>query len=60
MVRTYWLVPVFYEASGVLDLQPIARDHLEAMSSPCFGAGTFYREPVRAPTSYPVGTQNFS
>jgi hypothetical protein len=25
MVRTYWLVPVFYEASGVLDLQPFAR-----------------------------------
>jgi hypothetical protein len=23
MVRTYWLVPVFYEASGVLDLQPV-------------------------------------
>ncbi len=31
MVRTYWLVPVFYEASGVLDLQPFARvDHVEA------------------------------
>ena len=26
MVRTYWLVPVFNEASGNLDLQPIARD----------------------------------
>jgi hypothetical protein len=25
MVRTYWLVPVFYEASGHLDLQPFAR-----------------------------------
>jgi hypothetical protein len=25
MVRTYWLVPVFYEASGNLDLQPFAR-----------------------------------
>jgi hypothetical protein len=31
MVRTYWLVPVFYEASGNLDLQPFARtDHVEA------------------------------
>ena len=31
MVRTYWLVPVFYEASGNLDLQPSARiDHVEA------------------------------
>ena len=25
MVRTYWLVPVFNEASGNLDLQPFAR-----------------------------------
>ena len=31
MVRTYWLVPVFYEASGNLDLQPFARiDQIEA------------------------------
>ncbi len=31
MVRTYWLVPVFCEASGNLDLQPFARfDHVEA------------------------------
>jgi hypothetical protein len=31
MVRTYWLVPVFNEASGNLDLQPFARtDHVEA------------------------------
>ena len=31
MVRTYWLVPVFYEASGNLGLQPFARcDHVEA------------------------------
>jgi hypothetical protein len=31
MVRTYWLVPVFNEASGNLDLQPLARiDHVEA------------------------------
>jgi hypothetical protein len=31
MVRTYWLVPVFHEASGNLDLQPFARiDQVEA------------------------------
>jgi dihydrolipoamide dehydrogenase len=31
MVRTYWLVPVFYEASGNLGLQPFARtDRIEA------------------------------
>jgi pyruvate/2-oxoglutarate dehydrogenase complex dihydrolipoamide dehydrogenase (E3) component len=31
MVRTYWLVPVFNEASGHLGLQPFARvDHVEA------------------------------
>src|ERR1044072_146239 len=45
MVRTYWLVPVFYEASGHLDLQPFARtDHVEAcrphaMSVRLYGAG---------------------
>ena len=27
MVRTYWLVPVFYEASGNLGLQPFARNN---------------------------------
>jgi hypothetical protein len=31
MVRTYWLVPVFNEASDHLDLQPFARtDQVEA------------------------------
>lgn len=31
MVRTYWFLPVFHEASGNLDLQPFARiDHVEA------------------------------
>jgi hypothetical protein len=31
MVRTYWLVPGFNEASGNLDLQPFARiDQIEA------------------------------
>jgi hypothetical protein len=48
MVRTYWLVPVFYEASGHLDLQPFARiDQIEACrpramsASNCTGWGTF-------------------
>ena len=27
MVRTYWLVPVFNEASGNLGLQPFARNN---------------------------------
>jgi hypothetical protein len=36
MVRTYWFVPVFNEASGNLDLQPFARvDHVEACRPPC-------------------------
>jgi hypothetical protein len=31
MVRTYWFLPGFNEASGNLDLQPFARtDHVEA------------------------------
>ena len=31
MVRTYWFLPIFYEAIGVLDLQPSARtDRVEA------------------------------
>jgi hypothetical protein len=48
MVRTYWLVPVFYEASGHLDLQPFARiDQIEACrpramsASDCTASGTF-------------------
>ncbi len=45
MVRTYWLVPGFNEASGNLDLQPFARtDHVEAcrpraMCSDCTESG---------------------
>ena len=31
MVRTYWFLPIFYEAIGILDLQPSARtDRVEA------------------------------
>jgi pyruvate/2-oxoglutarate dehydrogenase complex dihydrolipoamide dehydrogenase (E3) component len=46
MVRTYWLVPVFNEASGNLDLQPFARiDQIEAcrpraMCFQLYGLGT--------------------
>ena len=37
MVRTYWLVPVFNEASGNLDLQPDRTDdQIEAKSPPCY------------------------
>jgi hypothetical protein len=37
MVRTYWLVPVFNEASGNLDLQPDRTDdQIEAESPPCY------------------------
>jgi hypothetical protein len=45
MVRTYWFLPVFYEASGNLDLQPFARtDRVEAcrpraMSHRLYAAG---------------------
>jgi len=45
MVRTYWLVPGFNEASGNLDLQPFARiDQIEAcrphaMCVPLYAAG---------------------
>jgi len=35
MVRTYWLVPVFNEASGNLDLQPDRTDdQIEANFAP--------------------------
>ena len=31
MVRTYWFLPIFYEAIDILDLQPSARtDRVEA------------------------------
>jgi hypothetical protein len=37
MVRTYWLVPVFNEASGNLDLQPDRTDdQVESNSAPCY------------------------
>jgi hypothetical protein len=36
MVRTYWLVPVFNEASGNLDLQLSARRPDRCLSAPCY------------------------
>jgi hypothetical protein len=43
MVRTYWLVPVFNEASGNLDLQPDRTDdQIEAESPPCYVCPRFY------------------
>src|SRR6478672_1018340 len=45
MVRTYWFLPVFNEASGNLDLQPFARvDHVvgcrpRAMCMELYGVG---------------------
>jgi hypothetical protein len=43
MVRTYWFVPVFNEASGNLDLQPFARvDHVEACRPRAWNAVQLY------------------
>ncbi len=40
MVRTYWLVPVFNEASGNLDLQPDRTDdQIESNFGPVLCAG---------------------
>jgi uncharacterized cupin superfamily protein len=51
MVRTYWFVPVFYEASGNLDLQPSARyDHVEACRprAMCIYDGSATKRTVKA------------
>ena len=43
MVRTYWFVPGFNEASGNLDLQPFARvDHVEACRPRAWNALRLY------------------
>jgi hypothetical protein len=40
MVRTYWLVQVFNEASWNLDLQPDRTDdQVESNSAPCYVKG---------------------
>jgi hypothetical protein len=36
MVRTYWLVQVFYEASWNLDLQLSAQQPNRCLSAPCY------------------------
>lgn len=38
MVRTYWFLPIFYEAIGVLDLQPSARTTASKPVVPTVGA----------------------
>ena len=44
MVRTYWFVLGFNEASSNLDLQPFARvDHVEACRPRAWNALAFYR-----------------
>ena len=50
MVRTYWLVPGFNEASGNLDLQPFARtDHVEACRPRAMSASDCTVPRVRMP-----------
>jgi hypothetical protein len=49
MVRTYWLVPVFNEASGNLDLQLSARRPNRCLSAPC------YVQEILAPGSHRPG-----
>ncbi len=52
MVRTYWLVPVFYEASGNLDLQPDRTDdQIEAESPPCYVPAFYLLRCPRLPFS---------
>jgi hypothetical protein len=47
MVRTYWLVPVFNEASGNLDLQPVrTNDQIESNFAPVL-CGTHSTGPVQ-------------
>jgi hypothetical protein len=47
VVRTYWLVQVFNEASWNLDLQPDRTDdQVESNSAPC------YVQPILAPVRY--------
>lgn len=49
MVRTYWFVPIFHEAIGVLDLQPSARPAPSKPVVPGSEARRSYR--VQAPGS---------
>ena len=53
MVRTYWFLPIFYEAIGFLDLQPSARtDRVEACR-PLGWCPTILRDPSSGPARAP-------
>jgi hypothetical protein len=43
MVRTYWFLPVFHEASGNLDLQPFARIDQDEACRPRVMSGSIVR-----------------
>jgi hypothetical protein len=50
MVRTYWLVQVFNEASWNLDLQPDRTDdQVESNSAPCYVQANGSRGAVQRP-----------
>ena len=56
MVRTYWLVPVFNEASGNLDLQPDRTDdQIEAKSPPCYVPSMVARAAAPSGGGFAVG-----
>ena len=49
MVRTYWFLPIFYEAIDILDLQPPARtDRVEACR-PLGWCAPILRDRIRQP-----------
>ena len=48
MVRTYWFLPIFYEAIDILDLQPSARtDRVEACRPLGWCLGSLRDRPFR-------------
>jgi hypothetical protein len=49
MVRTYWLVPGFNEASGNLDLQPFARATTSKPVAPVLCLASIVRGGVGSP-----------
>jgi pyruvate/2-oxoglutarate dehydrogenase complex dihydrolipoamide dehydrogenase (E3) component len=61
MVRTYWFVTGFNEASVNLDLQPFARvDHVEACRPRAWNAFQLYRPPWRRPVMMvPVSERSY-
>jgi hypothetical protein len=53
VVRTYWFVPIFYEAIDILDLQPSARsDYVEACRPLLDGAAPLYGLPGNGSKSH--------